>query len=77
MVVCEVKTHKEDPSRTRITVAGSQICYPGDVGMSTSSLDLAKLIICSVLSLRNARFLCLDLKNFTSKPQWSDPNMCA
>ena len=26
MVVCKVKPHKEDPNRTRIIVAGSQIC---------------------------------------------------
>ena len=64
MVVCEVKPHKEDPNRTRITVVGSQICYPGDVGTPTGSLDLVKLIINSVLSRRNARFVSFDLKNF-------------
>ena len=48
MVVCEVKPHKEDPNRTRITVAGSQIFYPRDVGTPTGSLDLDKLIINSV-----------------------------
>ena len=64
MVVCEVKPHKEDTNRTRITVAGSQICYPWDVGTLTGSLDLVKLIINSVLSRCNARFVCFDLKNF-------------
>ena len=62
MVLCEVKPHKEDPNRTRITVAGSQICYPGDVGTPTGSLDLVKLIINSVLSCRNARFVSFYLK---------------
>ena len=62
MVVYEVKPHKEDPNRTRITVAGSQICYPRDVGTPTGSLDLVKLIINSILSLRNARFVSFDLK---------------
>ena len=37
------------------------ICYPGDIGMPTGSLDLVKLMIKSVLSRRNARF---DLKKF-------------
>ena len=64
MVVCEVKTHKEYPNRTRITVTVSQICYPGDVGTPTGSLDLVKLIINSVLSRRNARFVSFDFKNF-------------
>ena len=64
MVVCEVKPHREDPNQTRITVAGSQICYPVDVGTPTSSLDLIKLVINSFLSRRNARFVCFDLKQF-------------
>ena len=68
MVVCEVKPHKEDPNRTRITIAGSQICYPGDVGTTTGLLDLVKLIINSALSHRNARFVSFHLKTFTSKP---------
>ena len=64
MVVCEVKPHKEDPNRTRITVAGSKNCYPRDVGTPTGSLDLVKLIINSVLSRRNVRFVSFDFKNF-------------
>ena len=68
MVVCEVKPHKEDPDRTHITVAGSKICYPGDVGTPTDPLDLVKLIINSVLSRRKARFVRFDLKNFPPKP---------
>ena len=64
MVVCEVKPHKKDPNRTCITVAGSQIFYPGDVGTPTRSLELVKLIINSVLSRRNARLVSFDLKNF-------------
>ena len=64
MVVCEVKPHNEDPNHTRITVAGSQICYPGDISTPTSSLNLVKLIINSVMARRNARFVSFDLKNF-------------
>ena len=32
MVVCEVRPQKADPNRTRITLAGGHIQYPGDVG---------------------------------------------
>ena len=64
MVVYEVKPHKEDPNCTRITVAGSQICYPGDVGTPTGSLDLVKFIINSVLLRCNAHFVSFYLKNF-------------
>ena len=69
MVVCEVRPQKEDPNQTCITVAGSRICYPGDIGMPTGSLDLVNLMINSVLSCRNARLVCFDLKTFISKPQ--------
>ena len=64
MVVCEVKPHKEDPNCTRITVAGSQICYPRDVGTPTGSLDLVKNINNSVLSRRNTRFVSFGSKDF-------------
>ena len=64
LVVCEVKYHKEDPNFTRITVTGSQICYPIDVGTPTGSLDFVKLIINSVMSRRKARFVSFYLKTF-------------
>ena len=69
MVVCEVKPHKEDPNRTRITVAGSKICYPGDVGTPIGSLELVKIIINSVLSRCNARFVSFDLNTFYLQTQ--------
>jgi hypothetical protein len=50
MVVCEVRPEKDDPDRTRITIGGSRICYPGDVGTNTVSLELFKLLLNSVLS---------------------------
>ena len=45
-------------------IAGSNIVHPGYVGTPTGSLDLVKLIINSVLSQRNAKFVCFDIKNF-------------
>ena len=60
----QIKPHKEDLNRTHITVTGSQICNPGDVGTPTGSLDFIKIIIHNVLSRRNARFVSLDFKNF-------------
>ena len=62
MVVCEVHPEKDDPDRTRITIGGSRICYPGDVGMNTASLKLFKVLLNSVLSRKGARFSTIDLK---------------
>ena len=64
MVVYEVFPQKEDPHLTRITIAGSCIWYPGDVGTPTGSLDLIKMIINSVLSCPGYRFYFYDTKNF-------------
>ena len=64
MVVCEVRPQNEDPNRTRITVASNRICYPGDIGTSTGSIELVKLMINSVLSHHNARFVYFYAKNF-------------
>jgi hypothetical protein len=63
-VVCEVRPEKDDPDRTRITIGGSIICYHGDVGTNTASLELIKILLNSVLSRKGARFSTIDLKNF-------------
>ena len=63
-MVCEVRPQKDDPNRTRITVAGSNIHFPGDVGTPTASLDLVKLLLNSVLSRRGEKFACFDAANF-------------
>ena len=51
-------------NRTRITIGGNRICYPGDTGTKTGSLELVKLVLNSVLSTRDGKFACFDLKNF-------------
>ena len=63
-VVCEVKPEKDDPDRTRITIRGNIICFPGDFGTNTASLELVKILLNSMLSRKGARFSTIDLKNF-------------
>ena len=63
-VVCEVRPQKDDPNRTRITIEGDRICYPGDTGTKTGSIELVKLTINDVLSTPQARFACFDISNF-------------
>ena len=63
-VVCKVRPEKEDPNRTRITIAGTRVCYPGDVGTKTAPLELVKLMINSVLSRKGAKFCTFDISNF-------------
>ena len=63
-VVCEVRPRKKDPNRTRITICGTNVCYPGDVGTNTASLKLFKLMINSVLSRKGAKYVCFYIENF-------------
>jgi hypothetical protein len=64
IVVCEVQPETDDPTCTRIIIGGNRICYPGNVGTNTASLELLKLLLNSVLSRKGARFSSIDLKNF-------------
>ena len=57
-VVCEVRSTKADPDRTHITVTGGNIKFPCNLGTPTTSLDLVKLIVNSVLSHYIAKFAC-------------------
>ena len=63
-VVCEVRPHKSEPNRTRITIGGNRICYPGDTGTKTGSIELVKTLLNSVVSRKDARFACFDISNF-------------
>ena len=65
-VVCEVRPGKKDPNRTRITICGTNVCYPGDVGTNTSSLEPFKLTINSVLSRKGAKYVCFDISQHTT-----------
>ena len=74
-VVCEVRPGKKDPNRTRITICGTNVCYPGGVGTNTASLELFKLMINSVLSRKRAKYVCFDIENFISALHLGDQNM--
>ena len=68
-VVCEVQPGKKDQNQTRITICGTNVFYPGDVGTNTASLELFKLIINSVLSRAGDKYVCFDIeKNHLSTP---------
>jgi hypothetical protein len=62
--VVDIKDHKEEKERTRLTVGGDQIEYPGDKSTRTAGLTTAKILINSVISTLGAKFLVIDIKNF-------------
>ena len=47
-----------------MTVGGDRINYSGDVATKTADITTAKLLLNSVVSTPNAKFMTLDVKNF-------------
>jgi hypothetical protein len=72
-VVCKVPPKKDDPDCTCITIGTNCICFPGDVGTNTVSLELVKLLFNSVFFYPGAYFSSIDLKNFYLDTPMPDP----
>jgi hypothetical protein len=62
--VVDIKDHKEKKERTRLTVEGDQIEYPGDKSTRTAGLTTAKILINSLISTLGAKFLVIGINNF-------------
>ena len=63
-IVAEIRPQKDETHRTRLTVGGNLIQFPGDVTTPTADPITAKLIFNSVLSTKNVKFMCADIANF-------------
>jgi hypothetical protein len=64
--VVNYRPQKEDPHRICITAGGNLINYKGNASVRTADLDTAKLHWNSVVSTKDARYMCLDIKFFLS-----------
>jgi hypothetical protein len=62
--VVDIKDHKEEKERTRLTVVGDQIEYSGEKSTRTAGLTTAKILINSVISTLGAKFLVVDINIF-------------
>jgi hypothetical protein len=63
-VVVDFCPQKEDLHRICITAGGNLIKYPGGLLTRTANLTTSKLMWNSVLSTKNVKYMCLDIKNF-------------
>ena len=63
-IVAEIRPHKAETYRTRLTVVGNLINFPVDFTTPTVDLIMAKLIFNSVLSKINVKFMRADIANF-------------
>jgi hypothetical protein len=74
-IICvDIKDHKEEKERTRLTVGGDQVEYPGDKSTRTAGLTTAKILINSVISTMGAKFLVIDIKKFYLNTPLEDSN---
>jgi hypothetical protein len=72
--VVDIKDHKEEKERTRLTVGGDQIEYPGDKSTRTAGLTTAKNLISSVIFTLGAKFLVIDSTKFYLNTPSDDSN---
>ena len=63
-IVVNFRPQKPDPNRCRITASGNLIQYPGELITRTADMMTATVIWNSVLSTTDAKYMCLDIKNF-------------
>jgi len=54
----------DDPNRTRVVADGDRVHYPGDAGTPTADLLTVKLLLNSIISTPNAKFMTMDIKDF-------------
>ena len=52
---------KAEVNRTRLTVGGDKINYPGAVSTPTAEMLVAKILFNSVISTKNAKFMTIDI----------------
>jgi hypothetical protein len=69
--VVDYRPQKDDSHCIRVTAGGNLINYDGNASVPTANLNTAKLHWNSKISTENARYMCLDIKIFTSPLRWS------
>jgi hypothetical protein len=54
----------DEQNRTRLVAGGNRVHYPGDAGTPTADLITVKLLLNSIISTPNAKFMTMDIKDF-------------
>jgi hypothetical protein len=61
--VVDYRPQKDDPHRIQITAGGNLIDYNNNASVCMADLNTSKLHWNSMVSMENARYMCLDIKN--------------
>ena len=63
-IVCTIRPQKTEAHCTRMTIGRNVLYYDGITKTTTSDLITTKLLLNSVVSTLNAKFMTIDIKNF-------------
>ena len=63
-LVSEIRPHKSEIHRIRMTVGGNLLEYADHTSSPTVALLIYKILFNGIVSMQNAKFLGLDIKNF-------------
>eukprot|EP00804_Cyclotella_cryptica_P017935 CCRYP_001279-RA/>CCRYP_001279-RA protein AED:0.33 eAED:0.33 QI:0/0/0/1/0/0/3/0/359 len=63
-IVANFCPEKDDLYRIRLKVGGNCINFPGDCGTPTADMITVKILLNSVISTKNAKFMAIDIKDF-------------
>jgi hypothetical protein len=63
-IVCTYRSEKKVLNHTRITMGRNLANYPDDCGTPIADLLTVKLMLNSIISTPNAKFMTIDLKDF-------------
>ena len=64
IAVCDIRPHKTETHRTKLTTGGNLIYYPGEVSTPISYLTTTKLHVNSAIPYVKSRYMCMDVKYF-------------
>ena len=62
-IVVDFRPQKAYPYRVQVTVGGYLINVPGDLSTRTAEMTTSKLLFNSVISMDEARFVCINIRN--------------
>jgi hypothetical protein len=63
-IICNYWPEKKDPHCMHIMMGGNLINYPDDCRTPTTDILTIKLLFNSVISIPNAKFMTIDIKDF-------------
>ena len=62
--VCNERPEKAEVNRTRFTVGGDKINYPGAVATPTAEMLVANILFNIFISTKDAKFMTINISNF-------------